>query len=204
MQEVTNAAAVNLYNLDADTEYTYRVIAYDQLGNRGEESDEITAKTQSDTIAPVITQITPNAGYCNEQIQTSITAVDNTGIASILIQTSRNAVIWDDYKTVVFDGTRKSETAYETIRTKDLEEGDFYIRGVASDVFGNLGNFFNDAPYVQYIIDHTAPKIPEILNVNTENEAIELRWDMNSENDLAGYVIWRSEDAENYEIINQN
>ena len=66
LQDVTNAAAVNLYNLDADTEYTYRVIAYDQLGNRGEESDEITAKTQSDTIAPVITQITPNAGYCNE------------------------------------------------------------------------------------------------------------------------------------------
>ena len=204
LQDVTNAAAVNLYNLDADTEYTYRVIAYDQLGNRGEESDEITAKTQSDTIAPVITQITPNAGYCNEQIQTSITAVDNTGIASILIQTSRNAVIWDDYKTVVFDGTRKSETAYETIRTKDLEEGDFYIRGVASDVFGNLGNIFNDAPYVQYIIDHTAPKIPENLKVNTENGAIELRWDMNSENDLAGYVIWRSEDGENYEIINQN
>lgn len=201
VQDIYKTLGVNIYNLESDKEYVYRVVAYDQRGNRGEASEELTARTQKDTSAPVITAIKPDANYYNKAIPLKITAKDNTGISSIKIQTSKDSIIWDDYKTVKFAGKNNTETASETIRLDEFPEGTLYIRGIATDVAGNEGDSSNKAPYVQYIVDRTAPEIPTGFNVNAITGAIELKWDMGTESDLDGYRVYRSTDGENYSII---
>ena len=201
VQDVYTTLGVNIYSLQSDTGYRYRVAAYDQLGNRGEVSDVLEAHTLKDSIAPVITSIKPDAGYYNNKIDVKITATDNTGIASILLQTSTNAVLWNDYKTFSFSGKNKKETASQVIDLSKYEEGYFYIRGIAADAIGNKGDDSKSAPYVQYIIDRTAPATPKNFHINSVTGAIEVSWDMGSESDLDGYTLYRSVDGENYSVI---
>ncbi|MCI9615075.1 MAG: leucine-rich repeat protein, partial [Dorea sp.] len=201
IQDVSTTLGANIYNLESDREYVYRVAAYDQLGNRGRVSEEITARTQADTTAPVITAMKPNAGYYNKEIPVRITATDNTGIASVLIQTSDNAIIWNDYKTINFGGTNKAETVAENISLEGYAEGNLYIRGIAKDKKGNSSDSSDKAPYVQYIVDRTAPKAPKNFKSNAVTGAIELEWDMGEEADLDGYTLYRSLDGEQYSVL---
>ena len=204
IQDVYTTLGANISNLQSDTVYRYRVAAYDQLGNRGEASDVLEVRTQKDTTAPVVTSIKPDANYYNNQISARITASDNTGIASILIQTSDNAVIWENYKTVTFSGNNKTETASQTINLADFAEGYLYIRGIATDIAGNKSDDSKAAPYVQYIIDRTAPAAPENFRVDSITGAIELSWDMGKEDDLDGYKLYRSADGEKYSLLANN
>ncbi len=201
VQDVYRTLGVNLYDLKADTDYQYRVVAYDQLGNRGEPSDLITARTLKDTIAPVITEIRPNAGYYRDSITSRIKASDSSGISSILIQTSEDAVLWDDYKKIDFTGNNKTETTAEMIKLDAFDEGSLYIRGVATDTAGNISDTSDAAPYVQYIIDRTAPSIPQNFTSNATTGAIELRWDMGQEADLNTYTLYRSTDGNTYSVL---
>ena len=201
VEDVKSTLGINIYNLESDKEYVYRVTAYDQQGNRGEESDEITVKTQPDTIAPVITSIQPNANYYNKEIPLCVTATDNTGVAGIIIQTSSNAITWKDYKSSILSGTKKTETFSEIISLADMPEGDLYIRAIAADAAGNKSDSSEKAPYVQYIVDRTAPEIPKNLKADAITGAIQLTWDMGTENDINGYQVLRSTDGENYTVI---
>ncbi|MCD8124003.1 MAG: leucine-rich repeat protein [Lachnospiraceae bacterium] len=211
VQDVSSTLGVNLYNLQANTEYTYRVAAYDRMGNRGEASESVTVATQEDTTAPVITAIGPDAGYYNGNISLTITAEDNKDIASILVQTSANGIIWEDYKKFAFE--EEGNTTETITETFDLEavdeegaylyrEGDLYIRAIATDSAGNEGDSSNStAPFVQYIIDRTAPDIPEDFAADSSSGAIVLTWEMGTEEDLSGYVIYRSADGETWEAL---
>lgn len=198
VQDVSSTLGVNIYNLTADTEYTYRVAAYDKVGNRGEASDVITVRTAKDTIAPVITAIKPNANYYNREISYSVTAKDNTAIASIRIQTSPNAVTWTDEKTYTFAGNKQTETAEGVLSLDSFAEGSLYIRGVARDTVGNESDTMSTAPYVQYVVDRTAPAVPKNLKLNVATGAIELTWDMGTEEDLEDYILYRSKDGSSY------
>ena len=201
VEDVKTTLGINIYNLESDKEYVYRVVAYDQQGNRGEESDEITVKTQPDTIAPVITSIQPNANYYNKEIPLRITATDNTSIAGMTIQTSTNTIVWKDYKSFILSGINKTETVSETISLDNLPEGDLYIRAIAVDAAGNKSDSSESAPYVQYIVDRTAPKTPENLKADAITGAIQITWDMGTENDIDGYQVLRSTDGKNYTVI---
>ena len=198
VQDVNKTLGVNIYGLQSDTEYTYRVTAYDQLGNRGEESDLITAATQRDTQEPVVTAILPSADYYNSNIPVRITAKDNTAISSMVVQYSRDAVTWTDYETIEFSGNKQTETASVTFDIESIGEGAIYIRGVAEDIYGNTGDSSQNAPYVQYIIDLTAPSAPSGVNTNAITGAIEIKWDMGTEEDIDDYIVYRSTDGENF------
>lgn len=201
VDDIKSTLGINIYNLESDKEYVYRVVAYDQQGNRGEESDEITVKTQPDTIAPVITSIQPNANYYNKEIPLRITATDNTGVARMTIQTSTNTIVWKDYKSLILSGTNKTETVSETISLENMPEGDLYIRAIAEDAAGNKSDSSENAPYVQYIVDRTAPDTPKNLKADAITGAIQITWDMGTENDIDGYQVLRSTDGEDYTVI---
>ena len=204
LQDVYSTLGVNIYDKKPGRYFIYRVVAYDQLGNRGIESDEITASTKEDVTAPVITFIKPNADYYKDSIDVAITAQDDNAVSSILIQTSNNATVWKDYATKEFTGKNKTETAELTIALSDFEEGALYVRGVATDLFGNTGDDSVDAPYVQYIVDRTAPAVPAGLSVDASTGMIEVSWTMGSEKDIDGYVVYRSTDDANYVVIKEN
>lgn len=201
VQDVYRTLGVNLFNLESNTEYCYRVAAYDQFGNRGTASNELAVVTLEDTVAPVVTRIKPDPGYYKDAIEVEITASDNTGVQSLKIQTSYNMVIWEDYKTLRFDGINRTQTVRENISLDDFQEGYLYIRGVATDIKGNVGDSSEAAPYVQYVVDRTPPAVPQNFRVNAAAGAIEAVWDMGKEPDLDQYTLYRSVNGTEYAAV---
>lgn len=184
---------VNITGLKPDSSYTYRVTAYDLQGNRGTSSEEITAATQSDSIAPVITSIDPKPGYYRDEIPLCLTAWDDSGVASVEIQTSTDIYNWKTVTALEFSGDKQEEKAAFQLNVSEAEEGNLYVRGVAADKAGNTGDATMEAPYVQYIVDHTPPKAPEGLAALSDAGYIELRWNMGEEQDLDDYLLYRAE-----------
>ncbi|MCD7745609.1 MAG: leucine-rich repeat protein, partial [Lachnospiraceae bacterium] len=210
LQDIYTTLGVNIYKLESGTEYTYRVVAYDQLGNRGTASDDITVSTLEDTVAPVVTAMKPDAGYYNGTITLKITATDNTGIVSVKLQTSANAILWEDLETLTYDTASTSVTVTKALNLDETDEsgayvydeGSLYIRAVATDGFGNESDTSGSAPYVQYIVDRTAPETPQDFAADTSTTgAIQLTWTQGGEDDLDGYRIYRSTDGENYTLL---
>ena len=72
VQDIYNTLGVNLTDLTANTIYIYRVVAYDQCGNRGIESEELKIKTAEDKDAPQIVSMNPAANYYKDSIPLKI------------------------------------------------------------------------------------------------------------------------------------
>ena len=75
--------------MTANTIYIYRVVAYDQCGNRGIESEELKIKTAEDKEAPQIVSMNPAANYYKDSIPLKISIKDDTGVDSVRIQVSK-------------------------------------------------------------------------------------------------------------------
>lgn len=61
-------AGVYVKNLQHDTEYQFRVVGYDTVGNRGEVSDEIKVRTEIDREGPYLQKFTPAMPYYRASI----------------------------------------------------------------------------------------------------------------------------------------
>ena len=202
---VYDTLGMNIYDLAPGTSYTYRVVGYDRQGNRGTPSDDIVASTVSDTIAPVITKIRPSAGYYADVVPLLITATDEYMVRSITIQTSADLLNWKDVYVQNYAGVSESQTLGYNLVLTELPEGAIYVRAVARDIAGNTSDTSVNAPYVQYIVDRTAPAMPDNFTAIGQCGYIELSWNQGAENDLAGYSIYRaeSEDGE-YVLLAEN
>ena len=203
-KDIYDTLGVNIFDLQPDTEYSFRVVAYDRLGNRGVESDIVTAITSSDETAPVITLIKPDSDYFSDVIPVEITAEDNTNIKSITLQFSLNKISWEDYAVLEFSGENKIETASFDFLLNDYPEGNIYLRGIATDIYENSSNSSYDSPYNEYIIDKSAPQKPQNIFAKAMTGAIEISWDMGQENDIERYILYRSTDRQEYKIISDN
>lgn len=190
----------NIYNLTPGTEYTYRVVGYDTQGNRGTPSDDIVASTLRDTTAPVITKIRPNAGYYADVIPLEITAEDEYQIRSITVQVSMDLMNWVSVFVQNYAGTSKTQNLYYNLDLTRYEEGAIYIRAIAKDIGGNTSDASVNAPYVQYIIDRTAPAKPQNVKAVGQCGYIEISWNQGVETDLNGYCVYRA-DAEDGEYV---
>ena len=194
--DVNSTLGANLYDLAPDTEYTYRVVGYDIHGNRGTSSETVTVRTQSDTTAPVVTRIRPTSGYYSANIDVTITATDEYNVESITLQTSQDAVIWADVYTETYSNANKSRTMSYKLALEGYEEGILFIRGVATDQAGNLSDAGRTAPFVQHIVDRTAPGTPENVAATSCNGYNEVTWTQGEESDLGTYAVYRSTSEE--------
>lgn len=199
VKDIYTTLGANLTNLTANTTYIYRVVAYDQCGNRGIPSEELEIKTAEDKEAPQIVSISPAANYYKDAIPLKITVKDDTGVDSVKIQTSRTQVNWTDIEKISFESKSKEETAEYTLHLENYEEGSIYVRAVATDTLGN--EMEKNISVVEYIVDRTAPGVPTGLKADTSKGRIALSWEQNAEKDLKSYVLYRSLDGENYEKI---
>ncbi|MDD2402559.1 MAG: fibronectin type III domain-containing protein, partial [Clostridia bacterium] len=190
---VNNVLGMNVGSLKPNTTYWFRVVAYDIRGNRGTISDEIEITTISDTTAPVITSQRPRPGRFATQIPLTITASDNVSIANITIQQSTNKTDWTDITTITKDGTQAVATVAYTLDITNMQEGSCYIRGIAEDTAGNKSSTSETAPFVEYLIDHTAPVAPANIAVESTAGSITIKWDQNEEVDLSYYKIYKAE-----------
>ena len=200
--DVNDTLGMNIYGLVPATPYTYRVIAYDQLGNRGAEPEKgITLLTKADDNNPVITELNPKPGTYSQEIPVSATAKDDYGIQKISFQISDDGQAWLTQEVKEFDTPQTTVTAECTLMVKDHEDGMIYFRAVAEDFSGHESETGAKAPFIQYSIDHTPPKAPEISSVEGNNGYIEINWKQGQEEDIDAYQVFRQENDGEYSKI---
>lgn len=190
--KATNVLGANIVNLTPNTEYLFRVAAYDKYGNRGVASDEISVMTDADTDAPVITAIYPRPGSYSKSIPLQITVRDSYKVKSLDIEISADSKAWSKETSIDLDTPVSAKTFSYTLDLSDKAEGSLYVRGVAKDCFGNISDTSEHAPYVQYNVDKTAPEAPKDVKLESYGGYLELKWTQGTEADLKGYDIYRS------------
>ncbi|MBU7005798.1 fibronectin type III domain-containing protein [Phosphitispora fastidiosa] len=195
---VSSKLGYEVKGLAPGTEYWFRVVAYDTRGNRGTPSDEIPAKTTADTQGPVITAIQPIPGYFTSEIPLIITAEDDFSVSSVTVQFSRDNTAWADLTTVnVANGSAREVVSYNW-DVSEITEGSLYVRALAVDTAGNTGQV--SAAY-QYIVDRTAPEASAGLEIEASSGYLTISWQRAAEADVAGYNIYKSEEAEGPYIL---
>ncbi|MCL2350955.1 MAG: Ig-like domain-containing protein, partial [Firmicutes bacterium] len=192
VMDVNRTLGTNILSLSPGTGYTYRVVGYDRLGNRGVPSDDIAAYTQADTTAPVISSIMPKSGYFANSLALSITADDDFAVSSVAIQVSVNGTAWTAVYTAEFPDRQKKRTVTYTLDLSAYGEGALYVRGVAADSVGNVSDTGASAPYVQYIVDRTPPSAPNGVQAADRDGVVEVMWVRGPESDIAAYAVYRS------------
>lgn len=190
--KTTTVLGANITGLSPETEYTFRVVAYDKYGNRGEASDEVTVKTDADNEAPVITSINPKPASFSNSIAVQLTAKDSYKVKKLEIETSADAKNWVKETIIELDTPVSSKTFSYTLSLADKSEGILYVRGIAEDVYGNRSNSSETAPYVQYNVDKTAPTTPTDVELICYGGYLELKWTQGTDSDLKGYNVYRS------------
>ena len=193
VSDVYNTLGYNLYDLIPSSEYVYRVVGYDHLGNRGIPSDDMKAVTKEDDTAPVITKIRPTSGYYSKQIDIRITAEDEYNVASLTLQVSRDGARWEDIYTETYENISKTRTMTYLLGLGEYEEGALYVRGIAMDTAENISDTSNEAPYVQHMVDKTSPEPPAGVKAEGHSGYVEISWEQGAETDLNTYNVYRSE-----------
>lgn len=183
---------VNLTGLLPGTEYTYRVCVVDHVGNVSAYSEEITASTKSDVTAPVITAITPGAGYRRTDFNVNFTVKDDGPISALEIHCSRDGLNWETVHTWFFPQQKSTQSYSYTVRVSEYpQDGSLYIRAVATDAAGNRSEEDN-APYVQYVLDRTAPIIPQNVTAEPRGNANYILWTNDPAGETVSYRVLRS------------
>ncbi|MDE7270501.1 MAG: PKD domain-containing protein [Acetatifactor sp.] len=191
--EVSDALGYNVTGLSPGVNYSFRVVGYDNLGNRGIESDIITITTETDTILPVIRETYPVEGHYKDALELRLTASDNDMVAKAVFSASLDGTAYEEI--AVIENTKKTEQtrfSYHYDLTT-LPEGMLYIKFEAYDRAGNK-NALNSAGkeiVLEYQIDRTAPARVKGLTENGTEGYVGLCWEDTADQDVKAFKIYR-------------
>lgn len=172
--------------------YQFRVVGYDQRGNRGTPSDAVMVTTIYDVEGPVITELTPAQGSFDNQIPLTVKMKDNIGIVGVKLQSSRDRQTWSDIVTI----EEGSASVSYTWNTSALAEGVYYVRAVAWDGAGNRSDETAAARTSELRIDHTPPAVPAGFKAQPTAFSVVLSWSPLADADAAGVNVYRSASAD--------
>lgn len=194
---------VNLTGLKPGASYTYRVSVVDNAGNVSAFSEELTAVTQSDTTAPVVSAINPGAGYRSQDFQVNFTMKDDYAVAGVEIQISRNRLNWETVAVETFADPAATKTYTYTVRVASYpEDGSLYVRAIPVDTADNRGLDSTDAPFVEYVLDRTAPNMPTGVSAVASGNSIYVLWSNDPAKETVSYSVLRSATKDgNYTVI---
>lgn len=173
--KIYDVKGMQVKDLVPEKEYTFRVFAYDKAGNRSEPSDDCTVSTLADITAPYITKITPDPKKINEDLKISFTAKDNYAVGGILVQTSYDEgeeKTWTDRADIPATVLSQTVTLSYTLKISEHKDGSVFVRAIPYDMAGNSDE--TKAPYHEYVIDTTAPTVPEILETSGINGVVRI------------------------------
>lgn len=191
----------NLTDLAPDSTHTYRVAAYDLLGNRGEYSEEIAVTTTQDDTNPVNSRISPTEGYFTKEIPLTLGGSDDCGVAAMEAQIKTENGDWKSVQSWQYDGSQKRVTQQYTLDVSAVQEGKLRVRAIVTDTAGRKSDTSNLAPFAEYVVDRTAPAAPQLDRVIGRNGYIELAWTQGAEEDLAGYAVYRSAEEDGAYVL---
>jgi PKD repeat protein len=186
----------NLVNLRPGESQTLRVVGYDRLNNRGAPSADLETVTTADTTAPVIAQILPKPGDYAQSIPLVITADDDHAVRRVEVQVSADRAAWTQVHSVDYADSQKTRQVHYTLDVSGRPEGMIFVRAVAEDAQGNVGDSGETAPFVQYRVDRTAPGAPAGVKAENGNGHLEISWQQGAETDLGTYTVSRAESAD--------
>ncbi|MDQ2085630.1 PKD domain-containing protein [Herbivorax sp. ANBcel31] len=201
---INDKLGMQVNNVKPNSNYWFRVTAYDIYGNKGEASDEVEVKTDPDTINPYITSLKPEPGYFAYNIPLGASAMDNVAVESITFQWSTDLDIWNDISTVNISNPRDNASANIDFDVSEFDEGLYYIRAVAVDSAGNISDTESNYPYAEHIVDRTAPAVPEDIEVTNTEGNIRLEWSKGSETNLKYYNVYRSTIKDGQYLLKEN
>lgn len=180
---------MHVEGLKPDTAYTFRVVGYDNLGNIGEYSDEITLTTTSDAIKPGISVFRPSSSSFSDKINISVTGADNIGIDSLKLRYSYDSSeekTWTDLKEITAEKKNASETFTYIFDVSEMPEGEVYVEAEVTDTSGNSGEVCIN----KFRIDRAAPNAITDLNADGGSGSVHLTWTV-SDNDIKSFEIYR-------------
>lgn len=123
-----------------NTEYVFRVVGYDTVGNRGLESEEVIVTTTEDTEAPIITGFAPPAmAEYNQEIPLVISAQDNIQLFGLKLSYSYDEENWTEITQVQADSSR-NDFRYR-FDVSNLAEGKIVIAAEVYDEAGNVSSY---------------------------------------------------------------
>ena len=197
---VAEVLGMHITNLAPNTEYTFRVVGYDNLGNRGEPSEEAVITTKADTTPPVISSFYPAAKNFKDMIPLSITVTDNIGAVKAVFEYSLDEKEWKKLTEVEKTPAKTNVFAYDW-DVSELPEGTVYVRVQAYDEAGSENAFEEGILTNSYQIDRTAPSAINDLKAEGLEGYVSLQWTAPKEKDISHYRIYRAEEEGEYKVL---
>ena len=191
--EITDSLGYDCKNLQPQTAYTFRVAGYDDLGNRGEESDEITLTTVQDTVSPVIKRIGPVKGSYGKQIRLEIQAEDNATLDKAVFSYTTDGQEYTVLAEVRADEMESRKCFSYLWDTEKMPEGEIGVRFEVYDAAGNHNALTEEEKQVEivYTIDHTPPQQVKKVRVTDTDGCIGLTWEESGETDIQAYRVYK-------------
>ncbi|GGL95159.1 hypothetical protein GCM10011594_13590 [Nakamurella endophytica] len=170
------------------TELFYVVVAVDEAGNASPASDEVNA---TPTAAPDVTAPAAPAGV-------SAAAGDNKVTLTWTANDEQDLAGYKVYRSAVAGGSRTllTQTAVTAATFVDSTAANatrYYYVVSAVDLVGNESAV--SAEVTAQPVDTTAPAVPTGVVATAGVNSITVRWNANTEADLRGYRIYRSDTA---------
>lgn len=171
--------------------YIIKYVVKDRDGFKSEAvSKVINILKEEDSVKPEITSIYSYKTSYGNSIPLEVTAKDNIGLRSILIQYSNDGEAWVDYLSPLSVPNCALEYTWNTnYSLVAIPEGKHFIRASAIDTSGNKSEF---SEIKTYTIDRTPPeKLTGILATSTI-EYVELKWNKKEGSDIEKYNVMRA------------
>ena len=166
-----------------DGDYEYVVYAIDQAGNISAPSNTDSVTLDNRPPKAIITSVEDGQPFEDELLLLAETP--DIDIAHVLLQyRAEGDSAWTDL-------VQDIDLPYEHHwLTHDLPYGDYEIRAVATDVGGSV----DPDPNIKHVskFDAFAPAVVLDLAVNVDRSTGLITWSENSEQDLAGYNVYRA------------
>mgnify|MGYP002517040755 FL=1 len=197
-------AGVYVKNLQHDTEYQFRVVGYDTVGNRGEASDEIKVRTEIDREGPYLQKFTPAMPYYRDSIPLSFVCKDDEGLSIIRIICSSDKRQWDEVQRIDLTQGEKIYSGTYDLDITDYPEGELYVRFILTDVNGNVSGKARSIMERKFYHDTTPPD-PVKLQTKQSGKYLHLEWQEPEAKDAVVYDVYRlNADTGEYECVKRN
>lgn len=179
--------------------YIYKLAAIDYFGQETEFSPEFSVPAEDFIPPTAVFDLVPTASSVNGYVRLDYKLIDEIDLVGVNIYETNNAD--GEYKEINSEIVPKSQITYTHL---NASTGSHYYKVSTVDLAGNENL---SPPVFVEIKDVTPPTKPSGLVSESGEGFISLKWNANSEGDLAGYFIQRSlkkESTINTSYVNVN
>ena len=167
---------------EPEIEYTYYIVAVDEVENKSQKTDEVSIRLEPDTTVPQVQINAPDEGTSwNATQQIYVSATDNRKLSNTkvyLMQESGEKILL----------TEKSTNSYSDYinfawNTSEYIDGVYLISVVAEDKEGNV----SEEVSVACCVDNTPPEKVEGVECIATDTSIRVSWDI--EEEVEAYIV---------------